>query len=462
MYKLIFANTIGASHIRHNMPCQDFGLVKETENYKVFAVSDGHGDPSCFRSDRGSRFICETVIGILPSFIESITKENSTYLLYDLDEKTLKQLSTSIIGNWLCKIEEDTMMDPITSEVILSFESKTNKHIGTQIAEDYKHNVRVERAYGCTLIAGILTNDFLFLVHHGDGRCIVVDEDGDVIQPVPWDNRCIGSITTSCCDRDAIDNIRYSIIDLKKHKILACFLSSDGVEDSFASTDAMYSYFLDNILYATNNGVEELSNHLADTLPELSELGSSDDITIAGVLDVESCATFVEKFKSFSKRVELEVSLEKTEDKIKSILNGGLYAHLKKNYEKLQNEFDEVKREYDRLCVSRDTLERNLSSQKEQLNQIQKIEDFDLKKLLSFLQHIYNSCKGDFLEASILKCIEELTSVIQKIDELKENKESLELKLNEAKKDFEKINNEYIGYIEAKKEIEKQMAELRS
>lgn len=462
MYKLIFANTIGASHIRHNMPCQDFGLVKETENYKVFAVSDGHGDPSCFRSDRGSRFICETVIEILPSFIESITKENSTYLLYDLDEKTLKQLSTSIIGNWLCKIEEDTMMDPITSEVILSFESKTNKHIGTQIAEDYKHNVRVERAYGCTLIAGILTNDFLFLVHHGDGRCIVVDEDGDVIQPVPWDNRCIGSITTSCCDRDAIDNIRYSIIDLKKHKILACFLSSDGVEDSFASTDAMYSYFLDNILYATNNGVEELSNHLADTLPELSELGSSDDITIAGILDVESCATFVEKFKSFSKRVELEVSLEKTEDKIKSILNGGLYAHLKKNYEKLQNEFDEVKREYDRLCVSRDTLERNLSSQKEQLNQIQKIEDFDLKKLLSFLQHIYNSCKGDFLEASILKCIEELTSVIQKIDELKENKESLEIKLNEAKKDFEKINNEYIGYIEAKKEIEKQMAELRS
>lgn len=462
MYKLIFANTIGASHIRHNMPCQDFGLVKETENYKVFAVSDGHGDPSCFRSDKGSRFICETVIEILPSFIESITKENSTYLLYDLDKKTLKQLSTSIIGNWLCKIEEDTMMDPITSEVILSFESKTNKHIGTQIAEDYKHNVRVERAYGCTLIAGILTNDFLFLVHHGDGRCIVVDEDGDVIQPVPWDNRCIGSITTSCCDRDAIDNIRYSIIDLKKHKILACFLSSDGVEDSFASTDAMYSYFLDNILYATNNGVEELSNHLADTLPELSELGSSDDITIAGILDVESCTTFVEKFKSFSKRVELEVSLEKTEDKIKSILNGGLYAHLKKNYEKLQNEFDEVKREYDRLCVSRDTLERNLSSQKEQLNQIQKIEDFDLKKLLSFLQHIYNSCKGDFLEASILKCIEELTSVIQKIDELKENKESLKLKLNEAKKDFEKINNEYIGYIEAKKKIEKQMAELRS
>lgn len=462
MYKLLFANTIGASHIRRNMPCQDFGLVKEIDDYKVFAVSDGHGDPSCFRSDRGSRFICETIIEVLPNFIESITKENNTYLLYDLDKKTLKQLSTSIIGNWLCKIEEDTMMDPITSETISSFETKTNKYIGTKIAEDYKHNVRAERAYGCTIIAGILTNDFLFLVHHGDGRCIVVDEDGDVIQPVPWDDRCVGSLTTSCCDRDAIDSIRYSIIDLKKHKILACFLSSDGVEDSFACTDAMYSYFLENILYALNNGVEKLSTHLSDTLPELSELGSSDDITIAGILDVELSTSFVDKFKAFSQRVELEVSLEKAEDKIKSILNGGLYAHLKKNYEKLQDEFDKVKQEYDRLCVSRDALEHNLSLQKEQSTQIQKIENFDLKKLLSFLQNIYNSCKGNFLESSVLKCIEELTSVIQKIGELEEKKDSLECQLNEAKIDFDKINNEYKGYIETKNEIEKRIAELRS
>ena len=97
MYDLVFANTIGASHIRHNIPCQDYGLVKETENYKVFAVSDGHGDPSCFRSDRGSRFICEIAIELLPVFIESLKNDNKDCLLFELNKDLQKQLSTSII-----------------------------------------------------------------------------------------------------------------------------------------------------------------------------------------------------------------------------------------------------------------------------------------------------------------------------------------------------------------------------
>lgn len=462
MFDLIFANTIGASHIRHNIPCQDYGLVKETENYKVFAVSDGHGDSNCFRSDRGSRFICETVIEILPEFIDSVLKNNNECLLYDLDKSMLKQLSTSVIGNWLCRIEEDIADEPITSEIIAEFESYTGKHIAVKNAEEYKCNIRVERAYGCTLIAGILTDDFLFLMHHGDGRCIVINECGDIIQPIPWDNRCVGSITTSCCDRDAIDNIRYSIIDLKKHNISACFLSSDGVEDSFASTDAMYSYFLDNIIYAVNNSAEKLSKHLSETLPELSELGSSDDITIAGFIDVASCIPFIEKFKAFSKKVELEVSLEKTEDKIKSILNGGLYTHLKKNYQNIQQEYDKVKIEYDRLCASRDALEHNLSSQTTQLNQVQKNGNFEITNLLSFFQNLYKGCRDSFLEDSIERCIEELTSVLHKIDELKEKKDLLEVQLSESKKDFEKINDEYKGYLESKINIEKQIAELKN
>ena len=461
MYDLIFANTIGASHIRSNIPCQDYGLVKETEDYKVFAVSDGHGDPSCFRSDRGSRFVCETVVDILPQFVDSVWKDNNACLLFELNHDLLKQLSTSIIGNWYCRIEEDIAADPITAETIENFEAATNKRIRENIAEEYKSNIRAERAYGCTLIAGIMKDDFLFLLHHGDGRCIVVDEDGDVIQPVPWDERCVGSITTSCCDRDAIDHIRYSIIPLNKHKIAACFLSSDGVEDSFAAVDAMYSYFLDCILYAIDHGTEELSKYLSETLPELSALGSADDITIAGVMDTELCVPFVEKFKAFSKRVELEVSLEKTEDKIKSILNGGLFAHLKKNYEKLQLEYDNVKQEYDALSASRSALEKSLVALSEQSEQARRTGINDANSLLSFVQNLLNFCKGNFLEDSVNKCVQDLKAVVCEIAEREERIEQLEGKLEEAKKDFDTINKEYMGYVEAKADIEQQLAELR-
>ena len=86
MYDLLLSRTIGASHVRRNIPCQDFGLTDEKEDYKVFALSDGHGDINCIRSDRGAKFICETVGDILPTFVNSVKEDNNLKSLYGLDK----------------------------------------------------------------------------------------------------------------------------------------------------------------------------------------------------------------------------------------------------------------------------------------------------------------------------------------------------------------------------------------
>ena len=462
MYNLISARTIGSSHLNNNLPCQDYGMVKELDNdCKVFAVSDGHGDPKCFRSDRGSKFITEIAVDILPHFVDTVVRDNGLSLLYGMDKNLLRQLSTSIIGNWLCRIDEDIAEDPITPETISTFEKQTGKHISSASASEYIQNIRVERAYGCTLLAGIQTEDFLFLLHHGDGRCVVIDGNGDAHQPVPWDKRCVGSMTTSCCDKDAIESIRYSFIDLKKNKVIACFLSSDGVEDSFASIDAMYSYFFENIKYAVNNGTKKLEEYLSETLPGLSAKGSADDITICGIIDVDECSSHIKKFDEFSKKVELVVSLGKAEDKIQSILNGGLFAHLKREYEKANSEYLAINEEYVRLCNTRDELERKLIKKNEQLGQSKNINYTTLNDLLISLQDLYESLKDSFLGTSLKKCVEELKSVLTKIEKLKQEKDLIEKRLDEAKKAFDKINNEYIGYLNMKRDIEKQMSEAK-
>ena len=58
-YELFCKSVQGASHIKRGIPCEDLGLKQEADLCKVFVLGDGHGDPNCFRSSLGSKFICE-------------------------------------------------------------------------------------------------------------------------------------------------------------------------------------------------------------------------------------------------------------------------------------------------------------------------------------------------------------------------------------------------------------------
>ena len=451
MYELIYSNTIGFSHIKKDIPCQDYGIVKRTDNYNIFVVSDGHGDPNCFRSDRGSKLACESAVNVLTNFVDKLIEEDYVSQLISLDRNLLKQLSASIIGNWLSLIDSDLENDPITDETIKEYTEKTKNKI--RFASEYSAGIRPERAYGCTIIAGIQTEDFLLLLHHGDGRCIVIDGDGNPTQPVPWDDRCVGSVTTSCCDSDAIDSIRYAVIDLTQNSVAACFLSSDGVEDSFGSMEAVYSFFFDKIKIAVESGLDELNNELKESLPRLSEMGSADDITICGIIDTVLCKSLVGKFDAYSNKINLELTLEKINKKIDSVLSGGLYNHLKQNYEQADKELQTLKMNYAKACETRSQMSEDLRTLQQQENE-STVKD----ELVAFVNRILGNVKSNSLKVFL----NDFTNLLDDIEKMESQISLAEEKYNKSKEEFEEYDNKYKDLIAQKDDIQKQLDEIES
>ena len=63
---------IGHKHIIKDIPCEDCSGSYSDKNgiYEIAMIADGHGDPSCFRSQSGSAFAVETTMACLKEFAE--------------------------------------------------------------------------------------------------------------------------------------------------------------------------------------------------------------------------------------------------------------------------------------------------------------------------------------------------------------------------------------------------------
>lgn len=87
-YKIFNCSRRGSSHIEKDIVCQDSSAKYYDANCRIFVVADGHGDPSCFRSNVGSKIICETFISALKVFKKNIIDSNLFDSLIGSNEKT--------------------------------------------------------------------------------------------------------------------------------------------------------------------------------------------------------------------------------------------------------------------------------------------------------------------------------------------------------------------------------------
>src|SRR3712207_2339269 len=72
-WRVIGETVPGASHMRAGIPNQDSILfVRESSRGLpiVLSVSDGHGSPKCFRSDRGSQFGVKKAAYLISEFLD--------------------------------------------------------------------------------------------------------------------------------------------------------------------------------------------------------------------------------------------------------------------------------------------------------------------------------------------------------------------------------------------------------
>lgn len=296
----------GESHKATNKVCQDYSYSMTYENGNAIAiVCDGHGGKRYFRSDIGSKLAGEVTEKNVLIFINSICDSlfidkpytsitsiatqisNEQFEKESAIDKAFRQLFASIIYDWNSKIIEHAKSTPLTEQEMSEME------VGW--INDFNNGQSLEKVYGCTLMAYVQTPKYWFAFHIGDGKCISFDSDAKWREPIPWDERCFLNKTTSLCDSTAIDEFRYCVQGNGEFPI-AIFLGSDGMDDSFGAETNLVNFYVQIIKEIVQNSKGAVISEIKNTLPQLSKIGSKDDMSLAVVYNKERLVEAYPKF----------------------------------------------------------------------------------------------------------------------------------------------------------------------
>jgi len=290
-YKTFAITKKGNSHTKQGLECQDASFNKENDKVSIAVVADGHGDSNCFRSNKGSKLaVACTVKGLEEfaviheqKFSKSQLKKNISLVKNDFD-KSLRDLVKFIIASWQVKVEEDYKTNPFSQQELELADEKHRKK--------YEEGSELNKAYGTTLIATAITNDYWFGIHIGDGRFTSLYSDGSFEQPVPWDDKCYLNVTTSICDDDALEQARiyFSFNELSPPPV-AVFICTDGIDDNYpveGNEKHLFKLYRTIALTFVNDDFESTYNQMIELVDAFATKGKGDDTSIAGFVDMRN------------------------------------------------------------------------------------------------------------------------------------------------------------------------------
>ena len=284
----------GESHKATNKVCQDYSLTSNKDGLTVAIVCDGHGGERYFRSNIGAKYAAEVTLEAVSLFVEQIdenlfvnqpyTAIGSTNDIVDVEQlstidNAFRQLFSSIIYQWNEHIEEHFKTTALTEW--------EHEHVPQKYLDEFATASSLEKHYGCTLMAYVQTPKYWFAFHIGDGKCISFQTNPVWREPIPWDDRCFLNKTTSLCDVSAIDEFRYCYQGNGVFPI-AVFLGSDGIDDSFGEDENLVNFYIQIMKMLVNEGQETTTQSIEDELPQLSAIGSKDDMSVACVYDEDA------------------------------------------------------------------------------------------------------------------------------------------------------------------------------
>jgi serine/threonine protein phosphatase PrpC len=323
-YKSFASTVAGISHTKHGKGCEDACAHYDNAVLSIAVVADGHGDDNCFRSAKGAELAAKCAVKgiyefIYPEYKPFLKLPNKQYRqLRQLpqageSEKMLRDLVKHIVMLWHLNVEKDYKQNPVRTDELEKASDKYKKR--------YAAGEKLQHAYGTTLIATAITNDYWFGIHIGDGRFTALYADGSFDQPVPWDERCYLNVTTSICDDDAAETARvYFSFNKDKAPPLAVFLCSDGIDDNYPVEDNDKHLFR---LYRTitqsfaEDGFEAMcgkdgnGGQIKDLCNSFATKGKGDDTSLAGIIDMALVGE-----PEIARIYEKQIAAEKTEGKV--------------------------------------------------------------------------------------------------------------------------------------------------
>ena len=298
-YSTFAQSCIGANHIHKKICCQDSAMAINNSGYVFAAVSDGHGSPHYLRTEKGSKFAVECAFDCVSEFLDCL--EDAEEILDDPKQRDnlLEQLWRSIVSRWHSRAEADYNEKPFTSEELDRIPDEFAIYRDIYLSGDFIS------AYGTTLSFIVATEDFAFCGQIGDGKCVAIDCSGIASDPVPDDPRCFDNITTSLCQEDAVLSARF--VYFPKDCIPpALFIGTDGVQNSYWDIEQLHGFYRGLALTFAEYGMTEGEQQLAEFLPEMTRKGSGDDVSVAGILDLETLKASADVLKNAVNYIESE------------------------------------------------------------------------------------------------------------------------------------------------------------
>ena len=265
---------IGSSHIKQNKHLQDYAAATSDRlrSYAYALVADGHGGDKYIRSAKGSelavRCAVDSINGVLKEILWDVTKKKQ-----NLIEKNLKLICIKTSLSWKDAVIADYKANPLKEE-----EKQFCETLNLEVPAT---DDDIPVLYGSTLLAAVYLEhlNFWFTIQIGDGKCAVIKNDLSVIFPEELENEKLGfGVTTSLCNKEAANEFRFAY---GFEKIAGITVMSDGLADSFDNEKlpGFLSNVRNNIIVDSDKTVSELK----EFMPKLSEQGSGDDISIAGI-----------------------------------------------------------------------------------------------------------------------------------------------------------------------------------
>ena len=297
MLVAIDARCRGSEHIRQDKPLQDFSgsTSDRRKSYAYALIADGHGGEKYFRSEHGSRMavLCavEEMNKVLSKMAVYIVKRDNAII-----DRTLKNLCAKILLAWRERVCAHFSEHPLTEDEKRQCEALK---IALPIPEE-----EIPTLYGSTLLSAAYVEkfEFWFALQIGDGKTVAIREtatsyyqqrpqnggkraaeiaisdDGSVFYPIPEDEDMGFGVTASLCGARAAEHFFYSF---GFGRLGGIAVMSDGLTDSF-DKDKLPDFIL-NIQKNALADKERTKSELEAFLPKLSEQGSGDDVSLAGI-----------------------------------------------------------------------------------------------------------------------------------------------------------------------------------
>jgi len=275
-WNIIGASCRGANHIRSNLPNQDaigWNVPDSTSYPFILAIADGHGSTKSFRSHRGAQIAVTIAKEVLMELYLGIPATTSQ--LSSLKDACENRVPDALSIRWRKRVSEDIAADPITDEELRNLEDKDGIKSRTMVTDSGGI-----LAYGATLLAVLIAEEYALYLQLGDGDIFTVSEDGSVSRPLPGDPRLFANETTSLSSKNAQSDFRIAFRILGNVLPALIFISTDGYANSYANDDAFIQVPADYLKQMRNYGLRVIESQIEGWLEEVSKGGSGDDVTL--------------------------------------------------------------------------------------------------------------------------------------------------------------------------------------